>query len=197
MKCLVVIAHPVSDSLCQFMAQSAVAALKAAGHVVQVEDLYQSAFPPALTLAERQSYYSPSFETVAVQPQIDRLLSAEALVLVFPTWWFGFPAILKGWFDRVWAPGVAYDHASDLGPIKPRLHHLKRTLAVTSLGAPWWVDRLLLRQPVKRVLKTALLGTCAPASQLEMLSLYKAERLTENQVRLFCSRIERVLSKWS
>jgi NAD(P)H dehydrogenase (quinone) len=97
----------------------------------------------------------------------------------------------------VWAPGIAYDHATDLGAIKPRLHKLKRTLAITSLGSPWWVDRLLLRQPVKRVLKTALLGTCAPACRFEMLSLYKAERLTQAQARQFCSRIESAISKWS
>lgn len=196
MKCLVVIAHPLADSLCHTLARSAIESLSAAGHEVVVEDLYRSAFDAALGVAERQSYYGARFDGSAVQEQIDRLLAAEALVLVFPTWWFGFPAILKGWFDRVWAPGVAYDHADDLGPIRPRLHHLRRAFAVTSLGSPWWVDRLLLRQPVRRVLKTALLGTCAPTCRFEMLSLYKAEQLFPAQVRSFCSRIERVLSRW-
>ena len=54
-----------------------------------------------------------------------------------------------------------------------------------------------MRQPVKRILKTALLGTCAPACKFEMLSLYKAERLGEAQVRAFCGRIERALRQWS
>lgn len=197
MKCLVVIAHPSTDSLCHSMAKSAIAALKAGGHEVMIEDLYLSGFSPALTVNERQSYYSPAFASAAVQDQIDRLLSAEALVLVFPTWWFGFPAILKGWFDRIWAPGIAYDHATDLGAIKPRLHNLRSALAVTSLGSPWWVDRLLLWQPVKRVLKTALLGTCAPRCRFEMLSLYKAESLTQVGVQLFCSRVERAIGKWT
>jgi putative NADPH-quinone reductase len=197
MKCLVVIAHPNTDSLCHTMAQSAIAALKAGGHEVMTEDLYLSGFSPALTVNERRSYYSPSFDSAAVRDQIDRLFSAEALVLVFPTWWFGFPAILKGWFDRIWAPGIAYDHATDLGAIKPRLHNLQNALAVTSLGSPWWVDRLILWQPVKRVLKTALLGTCAPRCRFEMLSLYKAESLTQVEVQSFCSRIERALCKWS
>jgi len=125
------------------------------------------------------------------------LLSAEALVLVFPTWWFGFPAILKGWFDRVWAPGIAYDHASDLGPIKPRLRCLRRALAVTSLGAPWWVDRLVMWQPIKRILSTALIGTCAPDCRFEMLSLYKAEKLASAEVGAFCARIRKRLLKWS
>ena len=197
MKCLVVVAHPVTDSLCHSLAQSAIQALTEAGHTVQVEPLYQNEFSPSLTASERQSYYHLPFDSSAVQPQVSHLLSAEALVLVFPTWWFGFPAILKGWFDRVWAPGIAYDHATDLGPITPRLHKLRRALAITSLGSPWWVDRLLLRQPVKRVLKTALIGTCAPACRFEMVSLYKAERLSPDEVEAFCSRIERRLTKWS
>jgi putative NADPH-quinone reductase len=125
------------------------------------------------------------------------LLDAEALVLVFPTWWLGFPAILKGWFDRVWAPGAAYDHGADLGPIRPRLDRLRRALAVTSLGSPWWVDRLVMRQPVKRVLKTALLGTCAPACRFEMQSLYKAEQLSARKVETFRGRIHKTLARWS
>lgn len=196
MKCLVVVAHPVSDSLCHTMARTAIQALTEAGHEVQVEDLYHTEFPPSLTAGERRSYYLAQFDSSAVRSQAERLLRAEALVLVFPTWWFGFPAILKGWFDRVWAPGIAYDHATDLGPIRPRLHNLRRAFVVTSLGSPWWVDRLLLRQPVKRVLKTALLGTCAPRCRLEMLSLHKAERLTSNEVQAFCSRIRRGLANW-
>lgn len=197
MRCLVVVAHPIADSLCHSLARFAIQALTEAGHEVQLENLYESEFSPSLTVSERRSYYDLPFDSSTMQPQIERLLSAEALVLVFPTWWFGFPAILKGWFDRVWAPGIAYDHATDLGPIKPRLHNLRRALAITSLGSPWWVDRLLLRQPVKRVLETALLGTCAPGCQFEMLSLYKAERLSIKDVEVFCSRIQKRLAKWS
>jgi len=197
MKCLVVIAHPDSDSLCHAMASAAIAALTEAGHDVQIEDLYKTDFSPSLTVAERQSYYRSSFDSAAVQSQVERLLSAEALVLVFPTWWFGFPAVLKGWFDRVWAPGIAYDHASDLGQIKPRLRNLRRALAVTSLGSPWWVDRLIMRQPLKRILSTALFGTCAPSCRFEMLSLYKAENLAVTTVQSFSSRIKKVLVKWS
>lgn len=197
MKCLVVVSHPLAESLCRTLARASIEALSAAGHDVEVEDLYQAGYSPSLTVSERQSYYRPPFDASAVRPQIERLLSAEALVLVFPTWWFGFPATLKGWFDRVWVPGIAYDHASDLGPIEPRLHNLRRTLAVTSLGSPWWVDRLVLRQPVRRILKTALLGTCAPSCRFEMLSLYEAERLTAPQVQAFCSRIQKAIVKWS
>lgn len=195
-KCLVVIAHPLADSLCHRLAQTAIAALAEQGHEVMIEDLYAESFAPALTISERQSYYGPAFDAGAVRDQTDRLLAAEMLVLVFPTWWFSFPAMLKGWFDRVWAPGIAYDHATDLGPIKPRLDKLKYALAITSLGSPWWVDRLVLWQPVKRVLKMALLGTCAPQCRFSMLSLYKAESLAPARVDAFRARIARALGKW-
>jgi NAD(P)H dehydrogenase (quinone) len=196
MNCLVVIAHPSPESLCRNAADRAVGALRAAGHEVVVEDLYGSAFAPALTAPERASYYGRSYAGAAVRAEIGRLRAAEGLVLCFPTWWFGFPAILKGWFDRVWAPGTAYDHADDLGPIRPRLHGLRNVLAVTSLGASWWVDRIVMRRPVRRVLKTAILGACAPAAAFEMLSLYKAEKPDADRVRRFGGRVERVLATW-
>ena len=196
MNCLVVIAHPSPESLCGTLAAKALDTLRTAGHEVTVEDLYSSEFGPALTAAERSSYYEKQYATDGARAEIERLQAAEGLVLCFPTWWFGFPAILKGWFDRVWAPGEAYDHADDLGPIKPRLQGLRKVLAVTSLGAPWWMDRVVMRQPVKRVLKTAILGACAPAAELRMLSLYKAERLDAGQVQGFARKVERALMDW-
>jgi putative NADPH-quinone reductase len=196
MKCLVVIAHPLADSLCRSIATRAIETLGAGGHEVIIEDLYRNDFAPALTTDERASYYADRYDAAAVQPAIERLLAAEGIVLCFPTWWFGFPGILKGWFDRVWAPGIAYDHADDLGPIRPRLNGLRRMLAVTTLGAPWWVDRLVMRQPVRRVLKTAILGACAPACRFEMLTNYKSERLNDAQVGRFGASVERALGRW-
>ena len=163
---------------------------------MELEDLYANGFAAALTPIERVSYYAGEYERTNLQAEVNRLSRAEGLVLIFPTWWFGFPAILKGWFDRVWAPGIAFDHASDLGTIKPRLLGLRKALAVTTLGSPWWVDRLLMRRPIKRVLSTALLGACAPNCSFEMLSLYKAERPSADAVAQFGGRIERVLGQW-
>ena len=196
MKCLLVTAHPLKDSLCAHLAERAAQALLAANHEVIREDLYSQDFAPALTAGERRSYYSPQYESTLVAEQAKRLIEAEAIVLVFPTWWFGFPAMLKGWFDRVWGPGIAYDHAVDLGAIRPRLHRLRQVLAVTTLGSPWWVDRFILRRPVRRVLKTALLGTCAPACRFEMLSLHKSEKLAPATVAAFVGKIERAVRNW-
>ena len=196
MKCLIVTTHPLKGSLCAALTQNVTSILKEAGHEVTVEDLYEEKFEPALSVKERQSYYGEIYDSSNVAAQVKRLQESEALVLLFPTWWFGFPAMLKGWFDRVWGPGIAYDHASDFGPIKPRLNSLRKVLVITTLGAPWWVDRVVLRKPLKRILKFALLGACAKDSKLKYLSLYNSEKLDEMKIEQFKSKIEKTLSEW-
>lgn len=195
MKCLVVIAHPVKNSLCQTLAEKTVSTLLSNGHQVTVRDLYKLEFSSELTCEERKSYYSSTFDQKNLKNEINDLLEAEALILVFPTWWFNFPALLKGWFDRVWAPGIAYDHANDLGAITSKLNNLKHTVAITSLGSPWWVDKFIMRQPVKKILKMALLGTCAPKSTFRILSIYNAEKLNDVKVSKFLGKIEKNLLK--
>ena len=124
-----------------------------------------------------------------LQAQLRQLQAAQSLVLVFPTWWFGFPAILKGWFDRVWAPGHAYQHAADLGAITPGLLQLQEVRVVTTLGSPWWVDLFVLRRPVRRVLKLALLGACTRGCSFRMLSFYRSEKADRARVDAFVRKI--------
>ncbi len=192
MKCLVVVAHPLPKSLSQHFAGLVVERLVKNGHTVQLEDLYLAGFAAALSSAERESYYA-NYDASQVAGQCERLLEAEALILIFPTWWFGFPAILKGWFDRVWGPGIAYDHADDFGPIKPRLRNLKNVVAITTLGSAWWIDRFVMWRPVKRNLKYALLGACAGRAKLKFLSLYASENVPDRRLRGFERKIVRAV----
>ncbi|HHF0522073.1 TPA: NAD(P)H-dependent oxidoreductase [Vibrio alginolyticus] len=190
MKCLVVVAHPVKDSLCHYLCDQVVEHLGSKGYEISILDLCDREFEPALTQKERRSYYGNSFDSSLIEHDIALLTETESLVLVFPTWWFGFPAILKGWFDRVWAPGHAYDHDKDLGAIKPRLSKLTEVKVVTTLGSPWWVDVFVLRKPVKRVLKIALLGACVPKCSFKYLSLYKSENASKQKVERFVQKIK-------
>jgi putative NADPH-quinone reductase len=101
------------------------------------------------------------------------------------------PALLKGWFDRVWAPGVAFDQPRKVGErITPKLDGLKQCLVITTLGSPWWVDRLVVRRPLKRILKWALIGVCAPTARFEMLSVYSAMALDQRRLNRFLRRID-------
>lgn len=190
MNCLVVLAHPLENSLCKHLAEKTIDHLKRQGFQVTVKDLYAENFNPILSEEERESYYKEQFDDRQLESDITQLKQAESLVLIFPTWWFGFPAILKGWFDRVWAPGYAYEHASDYGPIKQCLNNLKEMKVITTLGSPWWVDTFILRKPVKTTLKSALLGACATNCKFKMLSLYKSEKLSEAKIDKFIRKIE-------
>jgi len=166
------------------------------GHDVQMENLYENRFDQVLSIDERNAYYKENYDSSKVSGEVERLVCSEALVLIFPTWWFGFPAILKGWFDRVWVPTVAYDHANDYGPIKPKLNNLKKTFVVTTLGAPWWVDHIILRRPVKRTLRFALLGACARKCKLKFLSFYKCESVDTARIDTQVNQIESELYKF-
>lgn len=61
---------------------------------------------------------------------------------------------------------------------------------ITTLGSPWWVDAFILRKPVKKVLKIALLGACASHCKFKMLSLYNSEKLTTTKIEKFVNKIE-------
>jgi len=188
--CLVVIAHPLESSLCHYLSEKTISHMKDKGYKVTVKKLYQEKFDPVLTQQERTSYYDGPFDDSQVQAEISQLKETESLILIFPTWWFGFPAILKGWFDRVWAPGHAYEHASDFGPIKQCLGNLKEMKVITTLGSPWWVDFFILRKPVKKVLKIALLGACTKNCRFKMLSLYRSESLNKVKIERFIKKIK-------
>jgi len=196
MNCLVVSAHPLEDSLCATLTNHVLDSLKSKGQEAVLENLYQVSFQPSLTKGERESYYEEEYDCRDIKKQTENLITAEAIALVFPAWWFGFPAILKGWFDRVWGPGMSYDHTPNFGLIKPRLHGLKHMLVVTTYGAPWWIDRLIMRRPIRKVLKIALLSTCAPNCRFDMLSFYKCEDLKEKEIRELKDRIDRALIHW-
>jgi len=60
----------------------------------------------------------------------------------------------------------------------------------TTLGSPWWVDTFILRKPVKRILKTALMGTCSKKCKFQMLSLYNSEKTTSDLVEKFVTKIK-------
>lgn len=190
MQALVVLAHPLSDSLCAHLTRQAVDALRARGATVDILDLYAEGFEPALTAEERRLHYT----TPALSPDISalqqRLAAADTLVLVFPTWWFSLPAILKGWIDRVWSPKFAFEHGT---PLKPLLTGLKSCLVVTTLGSPWWIDTIVMRQPVKRVLRTGVVFACAPQAKFRMLSLHEAETANATQVERFVGKLQQAI----
>lgn len=196
MRALLVICHPVATSLNRHLGAEALAAARAAGHEVEVLDLAGEGFDPRMTADERSGYYADltAMPDPHLQPLAEQLRRAELLILVFPTWWFGYPAILKGWFDRVWRPGIAFDHSPDMGQLIPRLDRLRHVVAITTMGSPLWVDWFVLRQPLRRVLRWSIMAPCAPQARLHWLALHQAETVEPKQVERFVSRIGRTIA---
>lgn len=123
MKILIVAAYPEAHSLNGALNTFAVEHLTKTGHQVQVSDLYAMNWKSQLDASDSQSapvgeFYHPSLDSKyafeqGVQSQDivreqEKLRWADAVIFQFPLWWFSMPAIMKGWFDRVYACGFAY-----------------------------------------------------------------------------------------
>jgi putative NADPH-quinone reductase len=193
MHILLVLAHPLAESFAAAVARTARDTLEAGGHTVDLLDLYQEHFDPRLTASERAGYFDVPYDVSAVTSLVDRLKAADGLVLVFPQWWFGFPAILKGFFDRVFAPGVAFSHAGSGARILPRLTNIKLLWALTTTGSPWWVVHLYMGNPVRRLLKRGIAEVCAKQLSFRVLSLHDMDRATDADRRRHLERVRKAL----
>ena len=196
MRVLVLYAHPLPDSFAAALHRSVVATLRQGGHEVDNCDLYAEGFDPVLTAPERAAYNTPHPDLAAVAEHVARLRRAEALVVCFPTWWYGMPAILKGYFDRVWTTGVAFSLPEGGGAIRPALTNIKRFWVVTTLGSPWWLAKLVLRDPVRAVLLGGLSRLCGSRVRTRYLALYNIDGASRAQTSAFLTRVERAFGRF-
>ncbi|HYU12949.1 MAG TPA: NAD(P)H-dependent oxidoreductase [Stellaceae bacterium] len=196
MRILVVHAHPLRDSFTAVLRDAIVAKLREGGHEVDECDLYGEGFDPVLTAEERRAYNTTQPDMAAVEPYVARLRAAEALVFCFPTWWYGMPAILKGWFDRVWVTGVAFTLPEGGGAIRPALHNVRKFAVVTTYGSPWWLVKLVLRDPVRAVLLGGLRRLCAKDCRSLFLALYNIDVASRARCDAFRARVERAFARF-
>ena len=126
-RALVLFAHPCPESFSAALHEKVLTTLKARGWDVDDCDLNAEGFNPVLTTEERRAYHDEESNIAPVQSYVDRLQAADALVMVFPVWNFGYPAILKGFLDRVFLPGVSFKLVD--GKVKPNLTHIRKLAA--------------------------------------------------------------------
>jgi hypothetical protein len=116
-------ANPVAASFGATLHKQVVTTLRSRGHEIDDCDLYAESFDPVMGEQERMQYHNVELNRAPIAAYADRLLAAEALVLIYPVWNEGFPAILKGFFDRVFIPGVSFKIGPD-GAVVPNLQKL-------------------------------------------------------------------------
>ena len=193
MQALVVHAHPRPDSFNHDLFKLVVTALESAGHTVESIDLYDEEFDPRMTADERIAYHTATpIRSEQVKRYAELVLAAEALVFVYPTWWFGLPAILKGWLERVLVPGVAFVFDPDSHKVMPNLLTVRRIIGVTTYGSSWLYCRLFT-DAGRRMLVRSLRLVCGPSTRSIWLGLYGVDRSTPKQRLAFLTKVESTL----
>ena len=185
-RALVLFAHPCPESFSASLHKTVVDTLSGRGWEVDDCDLNAEGFNPVLTESERRGYHEVGPNLAPVASYVERLRAAQALVLVFPVWNFGYPAILKGFFDRVFLPGVSF--RLEDGKVRPNLTHIRKLAAVTTYGGTR-MRALLAGDPPRHVVKRAVWHVTRPDT-LRYLALYDMNRATDTQRSAFQRRVE-------
>jgi putative NADPH-quinone reductase len=186
MRVLVLFAHPLPDSYQAALHARVLAGLAKAGHQVTDIDLYAEGFDPRLSAEERRDYHDLTRNTRLVEPYVRALREAEALVLVFPVWCFGLPAILKGFLDRVFVTGVSF--ALQDGKATPLLRHIRHLTAVTTYGRRWWEAAWMLDPPRMQITRY-LRWFVHPRCRTRYFARYDMNRATEADRQAYLDRV--------
>ncbi len=192
MRVLYLYCHPLPESFHAGLRAEALAGLAAAGHEVDLLDLYAEEFDPVLTAHERRHYHDTAVNRRGLEGYVDRLRAAEAVVVQFPTWTFGPPAMLKGFFDRLLMPGVAFD-ISDPERVRPLLTNVRRIAGIVTYGRPrhmvWW-----MANPSKKIV-TRYLRWLTGGARADFHALYHVNVATAADRERFKARVRRAMAR--
>jgi putative NADPH-quinone reductase len=194
MKVLVVFSHPSTESLGFALFTRTIETLKSQGHEVQTLDLYRMGFDPVLSESEWRTYLSDTDKNIAnVAEHVEKLQWAEGLVFVFPTFYYGVPAMLKGWFERVWLPGITFETAkeSNQRPV-PKMQDKQLITVITTCGSPrWWI--FLIRDPVRSFFKRGLRPLFGRKCRYIWCQLYNLNHVDHEKGAIFLDHVEKRL----
>ncbi|OCW58198.1 NAD(P)H-dependent oxidoreductase [Hoeflea olei] len=189
MRILLVYCHPVPESFCAAVRDTVIAALEKSGHEIDLLDLYAEGFDPVMQADERRRYNEMTLADHPFPDHARRIKEAEGIVFVYPTWWYGQPAMLKGWFERVWTGDVTFAIPDGPGPIKPLMTHIKLLAVVTTCGAPrWW--SYAVGHPGKRIILRGLRALCAKTCRRVFMAHYLMDKSTPESRRNFLAEVE-------
>jgi NAD(P)H dehydrogenase (quinone) len=194
MRILVLFAHPLETSFLATLHAQVVEALRRRQHEVDDVDLYSENFNPVMS---RQTFIN-YLDTVANRAQagayVDRLLAAEALILMSPVWHDCFPAILKGFFDCVFLPGVSFNIAH--GQSSPALLNIKRMTAVCTYGAKR-ERTVAIGDSMRRLVKRTLGDQIGANGRCDFIALYDMDAATPQMRARYLRRVMRAFSAWT
>ena len=194
MRLLVVFCHPDPDSYGAAIFRTACQALREAGHELRIIDLYAEGFDPVFTRDEKRSYLTDTGQNIAgVARHVEALQWAEGWVAIYPTWFYGLPAMLKGWLDRVWLPGVTFQVATaKKRTIRGELQNIRHFVGITTSGSPWWWLRVI-GDPGRSLLMKGLRPLYARGCRMSWLQLHDMNHATAADREAFLAKVDRTL----
>lgn len=192
MRALVVYCHPREGSYCSALRDAAVEGLRAAGHDVDVVDLAAERFDPVMPPAEWREYRTMSGTVPpTLAHHVALVRAAGILVFVYPTWWSGLPAQLKGWLERVLVPGVGFV-LDDRGRVRPGLAHVRAIRTVSTYGSPRAYVKLV-NDNGRRILRRALRVSTSWRTSVRSLGLYSMDTATQRDRERFLARVRAMM----
>lgn len=186
MNFLVVVAHPIEDSLAKRSALAVTEELRLMGHAVELLDLYQLGFDPVLSEEGLRAFRSGAHRP-SVSALHEQLKNSQGLVLCYPTWWHGPPAILKGYLEQMFVPEVGYRFEN--GKLQPLLGNLLRIEVLTSYNSPWWLVRLFNLSADRSALVRGIKLACAPNAVVNWRAMYRMARKDRTAVLEYVQKI--------
>jgi putative NADPH-quinone reductase len=193
MRILAVHAHPTHDSFNAGLHRAVIERLRA-GHDIDNCDLYAERFDPVIDDADFRAYMDERVPA-GIAAHAERLRAAQALLFMFPTWNYGLPAILKGYFDRVWRPGVSFELKN--GRPHAILRHITHLAVVTTYGSPWAYNKLFMFEPNKRVFMRGFGGLLALRLQKLWLAQYSEDRISDAEREAFMRKACDETAAWA
>lgn len=194
MKVLYLYCHPLPESFHNSIRAEALAGLAAAGHNVDLMDLYAERFDPVLSEEGRRHYHDESVNRIGLEQIIARLGAADALVIQFPTWCFGMPAMLKGFFDRVFMPGVAFD-LSNPAKAKPLLGNIRKIAGVVTYGRPRYMA-FYMGDPPRKIVTRYVKWFAAKGAKVEYHALYHMNVASLSDRQGFVRRVNGAMARF-
>jgi putative NADPH-quinone reductase len=191
---LYIYCHPLADSFHAAIRTRALDGLAGAGHQVDLCDLYAENFDPVMRADQRQRYHDTAINQMGVEDYVRRLRAAQALVVQFPVWSFGMPAMMKGFFDRLMMPGVAFD-LSDPAHARELLLQIKRITGIATYGRPR-SRAFVVGDPPRKMVTRYLRFTTNKWAKVDYLALYHMNIATEAQRNAFMERVHATMAKY-
>ena len=195
MRALVVYCHPREESFSAAVRDTVMAGLKEAGVQTRLLDLYREGFDPVLSPAAHRDYLDENLNRTGIEAHIEALQWCDTLIFVYPTWWYGLPAMLKGWLDRVLVPGVAFAMPQAEGEnIAANLTHITRLGVFTTCGASWWLTRMI-GAPGRRTLLRGVRLLCARRCRTAFAAHYLMDTAERDSLERHLGRVRRNVDK--